>query len=147
MRTYELEPTYNNLFSTYFEDSILRNRDLSYFIDILNTRNDSCSIALNGAWGSGKTFFVKQAKMILDAHNDSIESGCEAFRDRDRIKERWNRDSGQRIANLQPQVCVLGDANKPQFGPTAGFASYTDAIFAKQAANSAAGGYKYFLVQ
>lgn len=110
MRTYELEPTYNNLFSTYLEDSILRNRDLSYFIDILNTMTDSCSIALNGAWGSGKTFFVKQAKMILDAHNDSIESGCEAFRDRDRIKERWNRDSGQRIANLQPQVCVYYDA-------------------------------------
>lgn len=110
MRTYELEPTYNNLFSTYLEDSILRNRDLSYFIDILNTMTDSCSIALNGAWGSGKTFFVKQAKMILDAHNDSIESGCEAFRDRDRIKERWNKDSGQRIANLQPQVCVYYDA-------------------------------------
>ena len=64
MRTYELKPTYNNLFSTYIEDSILRNKDLFYFIKILDTMNDSCSIALNGAWGSGKTFFVKQAKMI-----------------------------------------------------------------------------------
>lgn len=80
MRNYELKPTYNNLFSTYIEDSILRNKDLFYFIKILDTMNDSCSIALNGAWGSGKTFFVKQAKMILDAHNDSIESGCKAFR-------------------------------------------------------------------
>lgn len=110
MRTYELKPTYNNLFSTYIEDSILRNKDLFYFIKILDTMNDSCSIALNGAWGSGKTFFVKQAKMILDAHNDSIESGCKAFRDRDRIKERWKKDSGQRMTDLQPQMCVYYDA-------------------------------------
>ena len=39
---------------------------------------------------------------------------------------------------------VVDDVNKPQFSPTTGFASYTDAIFAKQAANSADGGYKYF---
>ena len=110
MRNYELKPTYNNLFSTYIEDSILRNKDLFYFIKILDTMNDSCSIALNGAWGSGKTFFVKQAKMILDAHNDSIESGCKAFRDRDRIKERWKKDSGQRMTDLQPQMCVYYDA-------------------------------------
>ena len=49
MRNYELKPTYNNLFSTYIEDSILRNKDLFYFIKILDTMNDSCSIALNGA--------------------------------------------------------------------------------------------------
>lgn len=29
----------------------------------------SSSIAINGAWGSGKTFFVKQCKMVIDACN------------------------------------------------------------------------------
>ena len=48
------------------------------------------------------------------------------------------------IVELDQVWEVVGNTNKPQFGPTAGFASYADGIFATQAAASATGGYKYF---
>ena len=41
---------------------------------MLNYQDDSYSIALDGRWGSGKTFFVKQCKLVLDCLND--ENQC-----------------------------------------------------------------------
>ena len=64
MKKYDLEPSRENLLRTYKEDSIGRNADLIHFIAILDAIEDGCSIALDGNWGSGKTFFVKQAKMV-----------------------------------------------------------------------------------
>lgn len=71
MRTYELKPTRANLVDTLSNDSIGRNIDLARFLTILNHIHSCYSIALDGKWGSGKTFFVKQAKMILDAQNEN----------------------------------------------------------------------------
>lgn len=67
MKSFELKPTEENLLSTYKNDQIGRNTDIHAFVDILNSLEDSCSIALDGAWGSGKTFFVKQVKMVLES--------------------------------------------------------------------------------
>ena len=37
---------------------------------MLTRMEDDCyTVAVNGEWGRGKTFFVKQIKMILDAYN------------------------------------------------------------------------------
>lgn len=36
---------------------------------LANMEDDCYSIALNGEWGSGKTFFIKQIKLLLDAQN------------------------------------------------------------------------------
>ena len=71
MRTYELKPTRANLVDTLSNDSIGRNIDLSRFLTILNHIHSCYSIALDGKWGSGKTFFVKQTKMLLDAQNEN----------------------------------------------------------------------------
>ncbi len=68
MKSYELKPTPENLLNTFLEDIISRNTDIFRFIDILNSIEDCCSIALDGNWGCGKTFFVKQTqngKMIM----------------------------------------------------------------------------------
>lgn len=51
------------------EDAIGRNKALFRFVDLLSNIEDGCSIAVDAEWGAGKTFFVKQAKMILDAKN------------------------------------------------------------------------------
>lgn len=67
MKAYDLKPSPKNLTETYCTDAIGRNADLFRFISILDSIEDSCSIALDGNWGSGKTFFVKQAKMVFHA--------------------------------------------------------------------------------
>lgn len=105
MKSYELKPTYENLFDTYCKDAIGRNEDIFHFADILNAIDDSCSISLDGDWGSGKTFFVKQVKMFLDANNiytKSINS-----ENRSIIKGKL---SAQKASDYQPQVCVYYDA-------------------------------------
>ena len=71
MKSLELKPTYENLLNTYLKDTLGRNKDVFLFAQILNTIDDSCSIAIDGAWGSGKTFFVKQVKMFMDSHNEN----------------------------------------------------------------------------
>ncbi|HYE81665.1 MAG TPA: P-loop NTPase fold protein [Clostridia bacterium] len=108
MKSYELQPTYENLLSTYLNDTIARDMDVFRFIEILNSIDDSCSIALDGGWGSGKTFFVKQAKMVLDAHNDFIAS----YEDTDsgKIKGLWAQRHKNQPVELQTQVSVYYDS-------------------------------------
>ena len=108
MKSYELKPTFDNLLKTYNEDVIGRNADIFRFTEILNSVEDGCAIALDGNWGSGKTFFVKQVKMVLDAHNSFVT------REKDKnteeivaVRTRYYRD---KIFELQPQVCVYYDA-------------------------------------
>ena len=74
MQNYELKLTDENILQTYLDNSIGRNDDIFRFAYILNNIEDSCSIAIEGDWGSGKSFFVKQLKMFLDANNPCIVS-------------------------------------------------------------------------
>lgn len=108
MKPYELKPTKDNLIQTFKNDTIGRNRDILRFITILDSINDSCAIALDGNWGSGKTFFVKQTKMVLDAHNCHVnrmdEDDTETII---RICEKYIKKDSMEI---QPQVCVYYDA-------------------------------------
>lgn len=70
MKSLELKPTEENLLNMFLQDSIGRNEELYYFVDLLNSIEDNVSIVIDAQWGSGKTFFVKQTKLILDAYND-----------------------------------------------------------------------------
>lgn len=108
MKKYDLEPSRENLLRTYKENSIGRNADLIHFIAILDAIEDGCSIALDGNWGSGKTFFVKQAKMVMDAYNEYIKSCTED--DRNIIKSVQTETSVIDLSKIQPQVCVYYDA-------------------------------------
>lgn len=72
-----LEPTYENLINHYLHDTIGRNEDLFYFVRMLSELDGGSAVALNGAWGSGKTFFVKQAKMLIDIHNPNSDIDIE----------------------------------------------------------------------
>lgn len=80
-----LKPTQENIYQTLIDDNIKRRDDLKNFLKILDNVEGGFSIALQGNWGSGKTFFVKQLKMILDAFNsDKSDLDEEKIR---RIKE------------------------------------------------------------
>lgn len=70
MKTLELQPTIENLIDTYKNDTIGRNVFLHRFVKLLDSLEDSCVIAIDNQWGGGKTFFVKQAKLILDSANE-----------------------------------------------------------------------------
>ena len=82
MKAYDLKPTYENLLNTFLNDSIDRRNDMFHFIEVLNEIEGSFSIALDGNWGSGKTFFIKQTKMVIDAYNNFTKINCEADRKR-----------------------------------------------------------------
>lgn len=71
MKNYSLKPTDENAIDLLQKNPIGRNRNVFRFISLLSQIDDSCTIAINGEWGSGKTFFVRQVKLILDAFNES----------------------------------------------------------------------------
>lgn len=73
MHSLVIEPTFENILNTFEQDALGRNKDLVCFVEMLNSIDGSCSISLDAPWGAGKTFFVKQVKMILDAFNENID--------------------------------------------------------------------------
>ncbi len=70
MKKRDLEPTEKNIIDSFVRNSVGRNDSLLKFIEMLNYQDDLYSIALDGRWGSGKTFFVKQCKLVLDCINE-----------------------------------------------------------------------------
>ena len=70
MKSYGYKPTDNNALNLLKSNQIGRKQDILRFLTLLSNMEDDCySIALNGEWGSGKTFFIKQVKLLLDAAN------------------------------------------------------------------------------
>ena len=108
MRSYELKPTHENLISVFLKDPIGRNSDVLSFAELLNTVEGNCSISLDGSWGSGKTFFVKQVKMFLDANNATL---C-PFNEEDQysIISAWTQHHRGAEPNFKPQVTIYYDA-------------------------------------
>lgn len=64
-----LEPTKDNLIKTIYDDTLNRNREVYSLALYCDRLPQKTSIALESPWGSGKTFFVKQTKLLLDAYN------------------------------------------------------------------------------
>ena len=62
-------PTEENLIETMYKDTINRNKDIVYFYNILQAQESASTIAIDGRWGSGKTFFVKQSMLLINAKN------------------------------------------------------------------------------
>lgn len=105
MKKLELSPTDDNIIATLKENIFGRNTELGYFLELLNHFEDAYSIAIDGKWGSGKTFFVKQAKLALETCNVSISMDGEQ---RTSIKETLS--SVIKVGELQPQYPIYYDA-------------------------------------
>lgn len=71
MKKCELLPTEENLIKALQRNMLKRNGDLVYFYNILQAQESVAAIALDGKWGSGKTFFVRQEKMLINALNST----------------------------------------------------------------------------
>ena len=102
MKKHDLQPSDVNIRSTFYNDSIGRNKDLVNFIKIINSIDESYSIALDSYWGSGKTFFVKQVKMILDTITEDKAEGETA------ILSKWVHISNN--VQLKKHVPIYYDA-------------------------------------
>lgn len=74
MNAPDLQPTPENIVQTFRADALGRNEDIFAFVDLLKSIKSNYSIALDGTWGSGKTFFVKQLVMFLDVYTDNQSS-------------------------------------------------------------------------
>lgn len=71
MKKYDIQPTEDNLKESLNKNTTGRNENIYQLLRLLNHQEGSWSIAINGDWGSGKTFFVKQCKYVLDCLNSS----------------------------------------------------------------------------
>ena len=109
MKSLDLQPTESNLLETYVKDSIDRNTALHHFVDFLDALEDSWSIAIDGQWGSGKTFFVKQTKMIFDANNP-YTNFCKQDA-ASQVVEIWKKyHPTEQDRTITPQICIYYDA-------------------------------------
>ena len=66
MNKYDILPTKSNLALSIKNDTTGRNSNLYNLLRLLNFQQDSLSIAINGSWGTGKTFFIKQCQLMID---------------------------------------------------------------------------------
>lgn len=63
-------PTDENLINSLSNDTVNRNKDIAYFVKLLSSITGNFTISIDDEWGNGKTFFVKQVKLVIDIYND-----------------------------------------------------------------------------
>ena len=61
----ELKPTDENIIKTIESNVLQRNNNIKNFVKILYAMNEQNIISLNGDWGTGKTFFIKQVIEVI----------------------------------------------------------------------------------
>ena len=112
MEFYDLTPTNENVYQTFFDDKIGRNPKVFKFISLINRINSSCSISLDGSWGSGKTIFVKQVKMVLDALNQYKAKSDFTDQQEEKVTKVFTNlcDKANSVNSIKPHVCVYYDA-------------------------------------
>lgn len=72
MRRIDMEPIGEIVDKALTDDLTGRRNELKEFMHLLDSVEGSFSIFLNGEWGSGKTFFVKEAERLLTLLNPNI---------------------------------------------------------------------------
>lgn len=87
MKALDLLATEENIYTTFIDDAIGRDADVFSFVSFLNSLDSGNVIALNARWGEGKTFFVKQTKLVLEAFNPYYEN----IEHREEIKKTWEK--------------------------------------------------------
>lgn len=131
MNSFELIPTEENLIHTLDKDLLKRNKDLVRFYDLILVQEGASSIAIDGRWGSGKTFFVKQSilvglkivdislynqfvcgkssKPLMDIYKDSDKGEWLATRLLNR-NEAFEVEEGKSVVTVEQKIQQLYDA-------------------------------------
>ena len=74
---YELEIKEENIKKTLESDVLGRNCSIYNFLDLIYSIDTKCTISIDGDWGTGKTFFVKQVEYIMNLLNNSSKENIE----------------------------------------------------------------------
>lgn len=99
MRSLDLKPTKENLIQKLREDSLDRNVAIYRFIRLLLSIEDAMTISIDGDWGSGKTFFVKQLKLVLESYNLNFK-----ISDDDKSNENINKNDVEQIRKVMSNI-------------------------------------------
>lgn len=108
MKSFDLIPTEENLTNTFINDSIERDSSVFSFVKLLCNIDSAFTIAVNSAWGNGKTFFVKQTKLVLDSLNkdnpfSKTDNGL-------KIKTKWDSLNRQDNIDVAPFLTTYYDS-------------------------------------
>ena len=74
---YELELNEENIKKTLESDVLGRNCSIYNFLDLIYSIDAKSTISIDGDWGTGKTFFVKQVEYIMNLLNNSSKENLE----------------------------------------------------------------------
>ena len=66
---YELEISNENVERTLIDDVLKRNECIYNFLQLIYTQDSQVTISIDGEWGAGKTFFVKQLEYVINKLN------------------------------------------------------------------------------
>lgn len=72
MNKVEIKPTTENIINMLDKNAIGRNQYIATFLEMLDNVDDNFTIFINGDWGSGKTFLVKQIYTLLTYYNQYL---------------------------------------------------------------------------
>ena len=108
LKSNEMLPTKDNILLSIKEDLVKRNESVWYFAHLCNQLDGGCTIALDAKWGYGKTFFVKQTEMLLDAFNDA-EIALQK-EEKEEIKNSFSNYYNNEEKPFIPMVCIYYDA-------------------------------------
>lgn len=110
MKSTQMLPTKENIYESIQQDIIGRNKQVYYFASTLNDVEGPYTFAVNARWGDGKTFFVKQTQMLLDACNPITNSLSNAEKSDVKAAIQHAVRDDNACVYLQPQMTVYYDA-------------------------------------
>lgn len=82
---FELKPTDENVENTLIENLLDRNKTVFQFLKILYSLKEQYSLCLDGNWGTGKTFFIKQCIRTIELLNmtsDKVDGNLKEFKNK-----------------------------------------------------------------
>lgn len=106
LESFELEPTRENIIRSIEQDIFGRNEDVWRFASFCSMMEGRSSIAIDGRWGEGKTFFIKETQILFESKNSLTNAVSKEERDKVNLAFSKYNDP----ENIDQQVCVYYDA-------------------------------------
>lgn len=108
MKRHELLPTESNLIQTYIDDPIERDKYVNDLVTFLSIVEGDYALAIDSQWGSGKTFYVKQVKMVIDSLNPQTPFASEESGKK--VSDKWMSMHTEDNSAIAPMITAYYDA-------------------------------------